>query len=78
MEIRLLGPVEVVVGEHAVSVSGSGERELLALLALSAGRVVSVPTLVDSLWGEDLPANCRSAARGWTPSWWHQRAQASR
>ncbi|SDG05243.1 Predicted ATPase [Blastococcus aurantiacus] len=57
MEIRLLGPVEVVVGEHAVPVPGSGERELLALLALSAGRVVAVPTLVDSLWGEDLPAN---------------------
>ncbi|WP_324277825.1 BTAD domain-containing putative transcriptional regulator [Blastococcus brunescens] len=57
MEIRLLGPVEVVVEEHAVSIPGSGERELLAILALSAGRVVAVPTFVDSLWGEDLPAN---------------------
>jgi predicted ATPase/DNA-binding SARP family transcriptional activator len=57
MEIRVLGPIEVVVEGHVRFVPGSGERELLALLALSAGRVVALPTLVDSLWGEDLPAN---------------------
>ena len=61
MEIRVLGPVEVVVDDDARSVPGSGERELLALLALSAGRVVAVPALVDSLWGEDLPANPANA-----------------
>ena len=57
MEIRVLGPVEIVVDDHVRPVPGSGERELLALLALSAGRVVAVPMLVDALWGEDLPAN---------------------
>jgi predicted ATPase/DNA-binding SARP family transcriptional activator len=57
MEIRVLGPVDVVVDGQVRSVSGAGERELLALLALSAGRVVAVPTLVDDLWGEALPAN---------------------
>ena len=57
MEIRVLGPVEVVVEEHVRTIPGSGERELLALLALSAGRVLPVPALVDSLWAEDLPAN---------------------
>jgi DNA-binding SARP family transcriptional activator len=61
MEIRLLGPVEVVVDYDVRSVPGSGERELLALLALNAGRVVAVPALVDSLWGEDLPANPANA-----------------
>ena len=61
MEIRLLGPVEVVVDDEVRSVPGSGERELLALLALNAGRVVGVPALVDSLWGEDLPANPANA-----------------
>jgi len=29
----------------------------LALLALSAGRVVAVSTLVDALWGDELPSN---------------------
>ncbi|HEX2072817.1 MAG TPA: BTAD domain-containing putative transcriptional regulator [Geodermatophilus sp.] len=57
MEIRVLGPVELVTEHGARPVQGGGERELLALLALSAGRVVAVPTLVDALWGEELPAN---------------------
>ena len=29
----------------------------MALLALSAGRVVPVATLVDALWGDELPSN---------------------
>ncbi|WP_138735349.1 ATP-binding protein [Modestobacter excelsi] len=57
MDIRVLGPVEVVVDGRARSLPGAAERELLALLALSAGRVVAVPALVDGLWAEALPAN---------------------
>ena len=57
MEIRVLGPVELAVDGQVRSLPGGGERELLALLALSAGRVVPVPALVDALWGEALPAN---------------------
>jgi predicted ATPase/DNA-binding SARP family transcriptional activator len=61
MEIRVLGPVEVVVGGQVRPLPGGGERELLALLALSAGRLVAVPALVDALWGEALPANPSNA-----------------
>src|SRR5690349_8574251 len=57
MEIRVLGPVEVVVDGNVRGLPGGGERELLAVLALSAGRVVSVAALVDALWGETLPAH---------------------
>jgi len=57
MEIRVLGPVEVYLDGTPRTVPGSGERELLALLALSSGRVVANSTLIDALWGEDLPAN---------------------
>ena len=57
MQIRVLGPIEVVVEEHARSLPGAGERELLALLALAAGRVVAVPALIDALWDGQLPAN---------------------
>ena len=57
MEIRVLGPVEVLVDGAPRTIPGAGERELLALLALSAGRVVAAATLIDALWGEDLPAN---------------------
>ncbi|HEX6754696.1 MAG TPA: BTAD domain-containing putative transcriptional regulator, partial [Mycobacteriales bacterium] len=57
MQIRVLGPVEVLVDGHARPLLAAGERELLALLALAAGRVVPVPALIDALWGEQLPAN---------------------
>lgn len=57
MHIRVLGPVEVVVDGRVRSLPGGGERELLALLALSAGRVAAVPALVDGLWAEALPVN---------------------
>jgi DNA-binding SARP family transcriptional activator len=57
MQIRVLGPVEVLVDGHARPLLAAGERELLALLALAAGRVVPVPALIDALWGERLPAN---------------------
>ena len=56
MEIRVLGLVEQLVDGAPRTVPGTGERELLALLALS-DRVVASSTLIDALWGEDLPAN---------------------
>jgi len=57
MQIRVLGPVEVLVDGHARPLPAAGERELLAALALAAGRVIPVPALIDALWGEQLPAN---------------------
>jgi DNA-binding SARP family transcriptional activator len=56
VEYRLLGPVEVWSGEEQVSVGGPTSRAILAVLALSAGRVVSVDRLTSAAWGDDLPA----------------------
>jgi DNA-binding SARP family transcriptional activator len=57
----LLGPVEVrVPGGPPVALPPS-VRALLARLALSPGRVVSVDALTDALWGEDLPADAANA-----------------
>ena len=53
----MLGPVEVVVDGEARSVGRSGERAVLALLALRAGAVVGTERLVDDLWGTQLPAD---------------------
>jgi predicted ATPase/DNA-binding SARP family transcriptional activator len=61
LEIRLLGPFEVVAGGRHVDVSGSKRHALLGLLALRRGRVVGVDELVDALWGEELPAAPRNA-----------------
>ena len=57
MEIRVLGTVELVAEGQVRVLPGAGERALLALLALAAGRVVPVSALVDALWGAALPAN---------------------
>ena len=72
LEIRLLGPFEVVAGGRPVEVSGSKRRGLLALLALRSGRVVGVEELIDVAVGrgsagratECGPAPCGAAARG--------------
>jgi predicted ATPase/DNA-binding SARP family transcriptional activator len=61
LEIRLLGPFEVLAGETPADVGGSKRQALLAMLALRNGRVVSVDGLVDCLWGEELPAAPRNA-----------------
>ncbi|MGQ0844249.1 MAG: ATP-binding protein [Sporichthyaceae bacterium] len=61
MEIRVLGPVELVADGRAVPVGGPKERALLARLALSAGAFLSVHQLIDDLWGQARPADPTSA-----------------
>src|SRR3954469_5218807 len=56
MDLRLLGPLEVVDGNATpLRLGGRKPRALLARLALDAGRTVSVDQLVDDLWGEEVP-----------------------
>jgi predicted ATPase/DNA-binding SARP family transcriptional activator len=65
VQFGILGPVEVTENDAPVPVPGSRERQLLALLAVSVGHVVSVDRLVEELWGADLPrhpANALQAA----------------
>jgi predicted ATPase/DNA-binding SARP family transcriptional activator len=61
LEIRVLGPFEVLVGGRPADVGGSKRQALLAMLALGNGRVVGVEMLVDGLWGAELPAAPRNA-----------------
>ena len=61
LEIRVLGPFEVLVGGRPADVGGAKRQALLAMLALRPGRVVGVDMLVDGLWGEELPAAPRNA-----------------
>ncbi len=63
LEIRLLGPFEVLADGGAADVSGSKRHALLALLALRCGRTVAVDALVDALWEDDLPAAPRNAVQ---------------
>lgn len=55
VDIRLLGPLEVVLEGRLVEVRGRRERAVLALLAVEVGRPVAIPRLGELLWGEAPP-----------------------
>jgi predicted ATPase/DNA-binding SARP family transcriptional activator len=59
--VSLLGPVRAHVKGRETGVSGAKPRLLLVLLALGAGRVVSVDSLIDGLWGDEPPVTARKA-----------------
>src|SRR2546430_1278249 len=64
VEFHILGPLEVLDDEGAgVAVGGSRERAVLALLLLSANRVVSSERLADDLWGNHPPDGAAHALR---------------
>src|SRR3954454_256982 len=65
LEIRLLGPVEALVGGGAVALPAAKPRALLADLLLNRNRVVSVDRLVDDLWGEQPPETATKALQGY-------------
>jgi DNA-binding SARP family transcriptional activator len=63
LEIRLLGRFDVAVDGRTAGSGGSKRDALLALLALRRGHPISVDTLIDQLWGSDLPASPRNAVQ---------------
>ncbi|SDP62839.1 AfsR/SARP family transcriptional regulator [Lentzea jiangxiensis] len=60
MQIKVLGPVEAVLNGRSVTPTAAKPRQILALLALNSRQVVSVPTLVEELWGDRPPRSART------------------
>lgn len=56
MRVRVLGATEAWRGEERLLLGSRKRRALVAALALSGGRPVSVDALVDLLWGDAPPA----------------------
>ena len=56
MQVRLLGPVDVMVDGAPQTVPGLRRRAVLATLALRAGEVVGTDQLVDAVWGTSVPS----------------------
>src|SRR5260370_7781179 len=54
LHVRLLGPVEVCTAGQPAPITQPGLRALLALLSLSANRVVSESALIDGLWRDEV------------------------
>ena len=61
IEVRVLGPLEVLRGDQPVHIPGEKERALLGLLAMQPGKVMSADQLIDQLWGDALPTNAANA-----------------
>lgn len=59
----VLGSLEVQAGGRVLEVGGPRLRAVLGLLVADAGRVVSLPALVDGLWGERAPADADRTVR---------------
>ena len=55
LEINVLGPMEATGAGRCIAPTAAKPRQVLALLALRAGEVVSVSTLVEEIWGEKPP-----------------------
>ncbi len=63
MEVRILGPLEVRVGERPVVVRAGRPRSLLAVLVLRLGERVSTDTLIDAVWGPQASGGTVNALR---------------
>src|SRR5579862_3666263 len=63
MDVRLLGPVELVVGERPVPVAGTSPRAVLAMLALRAGQVIRTDEIIEGLWGSSFPLDPGAAVQ---------------
>lgn len=55
MQIKVLGPLEATENGKSIVPTAAKPRQILALLAIRAGEVVSVPTILEEIWGEDPP-----------------------
>jgi DNA-binding SARP family transcriptional activator len=55
IEIKILGPLEVVCDGAPVGLGGPRQRALLALLLTRSGTIVPRDRLIDELWGHDPP-----------------------
>ena len=55
LRVELLGPLSAELSGTPVTPSAPKQRQVLALLALNVDRVVTVPTLIEELWGDHPP-----------------------
>ncbi|MER6394003.1 AfsR/SARP family transcriptional regulator [Streptomyces sp. NPDC059382] len=55
MKIQVLGPLSAEVNGGSIVPTAGKPRQILALFSLQPGRVIPVPTLMEEIWGHDLP-----------------------
>jgi DNA-binding SARP family transcriptional activator/ABC-type transport system substrate-binding protein len=65
MEVRVLGPLEVLDRDRSVAIGGGRQRNLLAILLLHTNEFVSSEQLIEELWGEQRPDTAAKALQGY-------------
>ncbi|MEX2420874.1 MAG: BTAD domain-containing putative transcriptional regulator, partial [Actinomycetota bacterium] len=65
MEFKVLGPLEVTIGESPLALGGRKQRLVLAHLIVRANAVVSTDVLIDEVWDEAPPDSVRSTLQGY-------------
>ncbi len=63
MEVRILGPLEVVQTDTPLALGGTKQRAVFAMLALRVNQVVSIDFLVEGLWGTEPPTDPTNAVQ---------------
>jgi DNA-binding SARP family transcriptional activator len=53
MEINVLGRLEARHGDASIVPTAMKQRQVLSMLAIRAGQMLTVPTLIEELWGEN-------------------------
>jgi YVTN family beta-propeller protein len=65
MEVRLLGPLEVVVDGRSTELRGRKQRTLLAILALHPNEPLSPERLIEALWPQAPPPSALNTLQGY-------------
>jgi DNA-binding SARP family transcriptional activator len=65
VELRALGPIEVVVGGRLADPGAPKQRALLTLLASKAGEPVAVDVIVEELWAGNPPPSAIASLRAY-------------
>lgn len=59
-EINVLGPLEATIDGVSIVPTAGKPRQLLAVLALNTGRVVTATALIEELWSDNAPRSANS------------------
>ena len=65
VRFQVLGPLRVTADGRELPLGGPQQRLVLALLIAARGRTVSTDTLIQGVWGENLPPTARKALQGY-------------
>jgi DNA-binding SARP family transcriptional activator len=65
MHVRVLGGLEVVVGQQVLDLGGPKPRALLAQLVAAEGRPVPVEQLIAQIWGDAPPARVEASLQSY-------------